>query len=321
MGNWKTLLNGDPTDWLLEEANPSARYFTLRWLQDLPESDPDVSATAEAIAKSVPIQKLLSRQRPEGYWGSDDRPHHGTKRYLKLLMWLGYQGDDGIKEAMDYLVNGCLLDDGAYAIELKGRSVELPCHGADLLRLMIWFGYAKDTRALKLLSWLITIQGDDGVWPCVSKLRPFSCMWATVDVLRAFRDLPSSWLSPQVDESRQLAIEQILNSNIYKYGKGKTSERWFEFGFPLRFDTDILEVLELLAPHVSPEHENIQEGLSLVLEKQQADGRWLCEKHPKGGRWMQQFIDFEEIGKPSKWVTLHSLRMLKTFYGTSQELS
>jgi hypothetical protein len=73
-------------------------------------------------------------------------------------------------------------------------------------------------------------------------------------------------------------------------------------------------VLELLAPYVSPEEEQIQEGLTLVLDKQTADGRWLCEKHPKGGRWMQQFIQFEAIGRPSKWVTLHSLRMRKTLY-------
>ena len=218
---------------------------------------------------------------------------------------------------MDYLVNGCLKASGAYAIELKGRSVELPCHGADLLRLMIWSGYEEDPRAKRLLEWLVGIQGNDGIWPCVSKLRPFSCLWATVDVLRAYRELPLNWVKPHIEKSRQLAIEQILNSNLYQYGKGKTSPRWFEFGFPLRFDTDILEVLELLAPHVSPEQEQIQEGLSLVLDKQKDDGCWLCDKHPKGGRWMKQFFDFEEIGQPSKWVTLHSLRMLKTLYGSA----
>jgi len=199
MSDWKTMLNGDPTDWLLEESNPSIRYFTLRWLVDLPEDDPDVSFAAQAIAHSAPIKKLLSRQRPEDYWGSDDRPHHGTKRFLNLLMWLGYQADDGVARGMDYLLNGCLLEDGAYAIELKGRSVELPCHGADLLRLMIWSGYDEDPRTKRLLGWLVGIQGDDGIWPCVSKLRPFSCLWATVDVLRAYRDLPSTWSTPQIE--------------------------------------------------------------------------------------------------------------------------
>jgi hypothetical protein len=316
MNNWRTYLRADSTDWLLEESNPSVRYFTLRWIKDLPENNADVSVAAEAIKKSAPVQKLLSRQRPEGYWGSDARPHHGTKRFLGILKWLGYRGDDGIKPAMEYLINGVLQDDGSYAIELKDRKVQLPCHAGGLLSLIFWAGYANDPHTKKLLDWVVGIQGDDGVWPCVSKLKPFSCLWATVDILRAYRDLPPSWITPEITTSRDLAIEQILNSNLYQYGKGKVSQRWFEFGFPLRFDTDILEVLELIAPYVSPDNVHIQEGLSLVLDKQQADGRWLCEKHPKGGRWMKQFIEFEEIGQPSKWVTLHSMKMLKDLVNT-----
>lgn len=315
MNNWKSHLKNDPTDWLLEESDPSVQYFALKWILDLTEDDPRLSAASQLVSQSAPVQKLLSRRRIEGYWGSDDRPHHGTKRYLKLLMWLGFPGNHQVKDSMDYLIDGCLRDDGAYVIELKGRPVELPCHAADLVRLMLWFGYKKDPRIKRLLDWLVNIQGSDGVWPCVSKLRPFSCMWATVDVLRAYNDLPLSFQTSKIIESRQLAIEQILNSNIYQYGKGKISERWFEFGYPLRFDTDILEALELIAPFVSPEHETVREALSLVLEKQQSDGRWLCEKHPKGGRWMQAFIEFEEIGQPSKWVTLHCMYMLKTLFG------
>ncbi len=314
MKDWKSLLNDDPTDWLLEESNPSVRYFTLRWLLDLAEDHPDVERTAGQVAESAPIQKLLGSQRPGGYWGSDSRPFQGTQRYLLIMMWLGYQGEAGIGRAMEYLINGCLLDDGAFAIELKDRMVKLPCHGANLLRMMFWAGYEEDPRTKALLDWLVDIQKDDGVWPCVSKLRPFSCLWATADVLRAYRDLPSKWVSPAIEESRQLAIQLFLDSNLVRYAKERTSPRWFVFGFPLRFDSDILEVLELIAPYVSPEQEEIQEGLRLVLDKQDSNGRWPCEKHPKGGKWMTKFIEFEEIGQPSKWVTLHAMRMLKILH-------
>jgi hypothetical protein len=50
------------------------------------------------------------------------------------------------------------------------------------------------------------------------------------------------------------------------------------------------------------------------MEKQDEKGRWPCEKHAKGGGWMKRFVEFEEIGKPSKWVTLHALKTLKTLY-------
>jgi hypothetical protein len=314
MNDWKTRLNDDPTEWLLEDDNPSVKYFALRWLLDKSDTDADVIATKQAVDKSGSVKKLLKRQKPEGYWGTDPRPHHGTQKNLQLLTWLGYSGDEGVRKAIEYRIAGCLQENGAYGVELKGRIVELPCHGADLLHTMFWFGYQEDPRAQRLLDWLLRIQGEDGVWPCVSKLHPFSCLWATADVLRAYQYIPDTWITQKIKISRSLAIEQFLNSEFYKYGKTTPSPRWLEFGFPLRFDSDLLEVLELLAPYIGPDEERIQPALNLVLEKQDPSGRWPCEKHPKGGGWMKKFIEFEEIGQPSKWITLHAMRMLKNLY-------
>ena len=92
------------------------------------------------------------------------------------------------------------------------------------------------------------------------------------------------------------------------------SPRWLEFGFPIEWDSDVLEVLNLVAPYVRPDEDGIQAGLDLVLSKQDETGRWPCEKHAKGGQWMQRFVKFDQIGQPSKWVTLHAYRMLKTLY-------
>jgi hypothetical protein len=119
MTNWKSFLKDDATDWLLEESNPSVQYFTLRWLLDRSESDPEVVAASQAIAQSAPIQKILKRQRPEGYWGSDSRPHHGTRGYLALLMWLGHKGNGAVRKAMDYRLDGCILEDGAYGYQFQ----------------------------------------------------------------------------------------------------------------------------------------------------------------------------------------------------------
>ena len=42
MGAWKSYLNSDPTKWLLEEDNPSVRYFTLKDILDKPDNDLEV---------------------------------------------------------------------------------------------------------------------------------------------------------------------------------------------------------------------------------------------------------------------------------------
>jgi hypothetical protein len=316
MRDWKEILHADPTNWLLEESNPSVRYFALRWLLDKPEGGPEVVAASQAIAQSEPVGKILRGQRPEGYWGSDPRPHHGVEKYLMLLLWLGYKGDGAIKKAMDYLLDGCILEDGGYGVQIKGRTVFVPCHAADTLRLMLWYGYADDPRAREVLGWLLSIQHQEGGWPCVSKVKTHSCFWATAAVLQAFRDLPSDWLTPQVEGARHRAVELFLESGLYHHHRewGKPSPRWFKFGFPTHWETDVLQVLGLVAPYASPDDGCIQESLHIILSKQDESGRWPCETHPKGGKWMEQFITLEKLGQPSKWVTLHALRMLKRLY-------
>ena len=317
MTHYKTLLKADPTEWLLEESNPSIRYFALRWLLDKAESDPEVVRASQAIVESESVRRILERLRPEGYWGPDPRPHHGTRGYLLLLMWLGYKGNGGIGRALRYRLDGCIQEDGSYGVDIKGRTVYVPCHAADTLRELVWFGHQDDPRALKILDWLIRIQLEEGGWPCVSKVKTHSCFWATATVLRVLSELPPEWGSQRVGHSCLRAVELFLNSRLYRHHRewGKPSPLWFKFGYSFHVDTDILELLNTLAPYVRPDDERIQEGLSLVLKKQDESGRWPCEKHAKGGKWFQRYVTFEEIGQPSEWVTLRATKMLKTLFG------
>ncbi len=186
-----------------------------------------------------------------------------------------------------------------------------------MLTLMLRYGYAGDPRTRKLLDWLLSIQEPDGVWPCPSKRNRFLCMWATADVLRALRELPPRWETAHVRQARERTTELFLNSNLCQYRKRKVDPRWHQLGFPLAFTSDILDVLESVAPFVSPTDERIREPLEMILAKQDRQGRWACEKHPEGasgGKWIDQYIELEEIGAPSKWVTLHALKTIKLLY-------
>ena len=42
MNDWKSLLKADPTDWLLENDNPSVRYFTMTDILDIPVDSHEV---------------------------------------------------------------------------------------------------------------------------------------------------------------------------------------------------------------------------------------------------------------------------------------
>ena len=62
VAGWPDFLADDPTDWLLEEENPSVRYHALRSLMELPEDDRQVVAARRAIMESGPVPSILAAQ-------------------------------------------------------------------------------------------------------------------------------------------------------------------------------------------------------------------------------------------------------------------
>ena len=84
---------------------------------------------------------------------------------------------------------------------------------------------------------------------------------------------------------------------------------WLRFGFPLMWNTDVLEILGILTK-LGYHDERMQEAVDLVVSKQDDLGRWKLERS-FNGRFQ---VNIEQEGKPSKWVTLNALRVLKRFY-------
>ena len=57
----------DVINWLLEEKNPSVRYFTLTSLLDMKQDDPIVIQARENIMLDGPVPKILSKQNEDVY--------------------------------------------------------------------------------------------------------------------------------------------------------------------------------------------------------------------------------------------------------------
>ena len=75
------------------------------------------------------------------------------------------------------------------------------------------------------------------------------------------------------------------------------------------YQTDVLEILEILT-RLGCRDERMQEAVDLVVSKQDASGRWAL-----AGTFNGSFqVDVEEKGKPSKWVTVNALRVLRRYY-------
>jgi hypothetical protein len=315
MKSWKEALNADPTPWLLESENPSVRYLALQWLLDKAPDDHGVVAAQEAIRTYEPVVKLLDAQRPDGRWRKHRKePYHTIHYYLMALEHFGCPRTEGIETAIEYQFKMAQQEDGALSCYLRerGRSGVIPCYAASALHYLYFWGYGEDPRTQRIIDYLLQNQLEEGGWLCSERVKKrHSCFWATANVLLALEELPPGLKSQASEAAIGPAVELFLERSLYKHHPefGKPSERWFRFGYPLMAATSILEVLELIAPYVQPDDPRIQEGLELVLSKQKEDGRWLAEIEP----WANLGL-FEPISHPSKYVTLHAMRMLKRLY-------
>ena len=89
--------------------------------------------------------------------------------------------------------------------------------------------------------------------------------------------------------------------------KTKPNRSWFRFGYPIGYVTDVLQNLEVLTALGFGQDPRLAAGRELLLSKQTSEGRWLLEYTYNGKTW----VDIEEKGQPSKWVTLRALRVLQ----------
>lgn len=82
----------------------------------------------------------------------------------------------------------------------------------------------------------------------------------------------------------------------------RPNRSWFKFGYPLGYVTDVLQDLEVLTALGYGHASRLVPALELVLSKQDSRGRWKLEYTYNGKTW----VDVEEKGKPSKWITLRT---------------
>ncbi len=334
MDNWKSILNANPIPWLLEDNNPSVKYFTLIDVLERAENDPEVRKTKEEIMKKGAVPKILAKQKDEGYWENSQNfytaKYKGTVWQIIILAELGADGrDDGIRKACEFILeNSQDRESNGFSMWASTRTGEgrfggvIPCLTGNLVYSLIKLGYLKDERVQNSINWITTYQRfDDGIkdtpkdWPyekwviCWGK---HSCHMGVVKALKALAEIPISQRNKEVKNTIEEGVEYLLKHHIYKrsHDLSRVSKPgWLRFGFPLMYQTDVLEILGILT-RLGYHDERMQEAIDLLISKQDDQGKWKLES-TFNGRFQ---TNIEQKGKPSKWITLNALRVLKNFY-------
>jgi len=333
MGDWKSVLKADSIDWLLEKDNPSVRYFTLTDILKQPESAPEVREAKRQIMESGVVPRILAKQTDEGYWGVREdfymrAKYKGTVWQVIVLAELGAEGrDERIQKAAEFILrNSQDRSSGGFAYrgsESRGGqpSGVMPCLTSNMVWSLIQFGYLEDPRVEQGIDWITRYQRfDDGIaekpkgWPYDSKDQCWgkhTCHMGAIKALKALSAIPPSKRSAEVRKTIEHGAEYLLKHHVHKRSHDLTKvakPAWQQFGFPLMWKTDALDMLQVLT-NLGYRDKRMQEAIDLVISKQGSQGRWTLET-TFNGRFL---VNIEQKDKPSKWITLNALRVLQEF--------
>lgn len=328
MADWKSALNADPTDWLLERDNPSVHYFTLVDLLDLPENDPDVREARQAIMEYGVVPRILAKQEEGGNWELPHRFYTGKYRstvwQLIILAELAADGsDERIRKACDFILeNSQDRTSGGFSTRGDPKnggdpSRVIPCLTGNMVWSLIRLG-CQDPRVERGIDWIARYQRFDDAegepptgWPYTYEMcwGRHTCSMGVIKALKALAEISLDKRSPEVTATIENGVEYFLRHHVYKrsHNLNRVSKpEWRGFGFPRMWHTDALEILRVLT-RLGYHDPRMQEAIDLVISKQDEQGRWKMAD-TFNGRFQ---VDIEVKGEPSKWVTLNALRVLK----------
>ena len=324
---WKETLTADPTEWLLEPGNPAVRYWALRDLEGRPCDDPLVMEARSMVPSLDPVKTILSSQSPEGYWVHEEDMYNpkyrATTHQLLLLAEHAAPRSLMMEKAVEQVFR-FQRESGHFLIGLpktdRGRASVVKdgcCIDGNVLFYLVHFGYLDDPRTQGLLRFIEEYYDwDNGGWLCraypidAGAVFPVNCYMGATKILKAFSVIPAGKRSSEMNRIIGLEVEKILENGVHMYirspdGSRREKAGWKRFGYPRFYQSDILEVLDTLT-RLGVRDERMEPAVDVVRGAQQPDGRWLL-KATYGKMW----VDIEEKNKPSKWVTLRALRVLK----------
>jgi hypothetical protein len=326
---WLERVRVNPLPWLLEYDTPAVRAATLQRLLDESPDAPQVRETRAAAMDSDPIKSILAAQDPAGWWA---KPGPGYAPKYRGTVWqvifLDQLGADArhpqVARACDYVLDRTVAPggwNGASGIAREAQPLPsrmIHCLNGSLLRALIDFGRLDDERVQAAIDRAARGITDEGMtrwyapgFACAADDQPGA--WGALNELGALARIPYDRRSPLVRRAIAEGVAFLLSRDPldadYPMGWGHpgSSARWFRPGFPSGYVSDVLQTLEVLAEVGHGPDQRVSRALGWLESRQDAAGRWPNLSAYNGKTW----VDFEQQGAPSKWVTLRACAVLR----------
>jgi hypothetical protein len=308
---------GPVVDWLLD-SDPAIRWQVLRDLADAPPRE--VDADRARVATAGLGARLLAQQAQDGTWAGAawNRGWDSTMHALWLLREFGL--DPASRQAQQALARvrervtwrGCgppECDDNRF---FDGE-IE-PCINGQVAAAGACFN--QDVSAL--VDRLVSEQLPDGGWNCEAERGSTrSSFNTTICVLEALLEWERAGTGrPEVTGARRRGEEYLLERRLFRRrstGEAIARDRkggasFTEFAFPTWWHYDVLRGLDYLRNAGVVPDERVDDAVALVASKRDHSGRWLLDTAHAGR--MPVEVD-DGVGRPSRWITLRALRVLR----------
>ncbi len=311
-------------DWLLEPDQPSVRRYTLTDLLDRGESDPEVGRARARIGRIGWAAELLGRQRAAGYWEAREPKTIRTwARFLQFplfrsTMWPALVLADLGLTASEPRVRKTAEQIFDYKLRLSSPFnffTEEVCAVGNVARMLTRFGYGDDRRVRKLFDWMLEDQRANGGWNCAPDAPGTLDCW---EALAAFAALPKSKRPAKVQSAIERGAEFYLERRLFR--EGRPYAPWLRFHYPTHYFYDVLVGLDVLTALGYGDDRRLRPALDVLLRKRRSDGTWVLDRMQPdvgpelrkdyGGHEIKGWT-LEPVGRPSKWITLTALRVLR----------
>lgn len=300
-------------EWLLEEDNPSVRFFTLTKIMNLPLHSPQVIEAKKSIMDFYPVRNLLALQHPDGWWNNSKNAtmpmYTSTAWQLMLLAEMGTTNEDTrIRKAVDFVFKNAQDSDGAFPHEgsrfQKKSPMDLICNDALIAWGLIGVGTPyQDFRMRRTINFLLHAL-ENGDYRCrFNKDAP--CAWGLVKVLRVLSAVPDSARDQEFNRVIQTASNFILEVDLARAAfptkpSGRVSGHWFKLGFPRSYQSDILQTACVLTDLGFAKDKRLIPIWHFLDTKKLPTGYWPLEE--TFNKWLVPFIK-KSARQPSKWIT------------------
>lgn len=309
-------------EWLTD-SDPGIRWQVMRDLLGEPEEHwRPVRAAVETEGWGA---RLLAHQDPDGQWDGGaffpgdfteekyeqegGQPWTATAHALDDLRELGLDPEcESARRTVDLVGRNSRWDAGGLTF-WEGETEE--CINGRTVSTGVYFG----VDMAPLVDRLVGERQDDGGWNCEREngsLR--SSYHSTINVvegLLAFEMATGG--TPASREARLAGEEYLLSRGLFRRlatGEPADPDFWL-LRHPDRWHYSVLRGLDHLRQAASMTGDapdaRLEQALDDVRARRGDDGRWPLEVREPGRVW---FRTDDEVGEPSRWVTLRALRVL-----------